>query len=269
MPKLNNNEKRLLMFLGVGVFIVANVLGYFLYSDVMKNLELQEGKLRERMAELEKARDKVDTADQLQQWMLEHLKEPPTEEDREIYLDSVVGRLSADLSGIELSKNATLSTVTGRHFIRSRYKTNVRGPWPEVKEFIYRLQSPEDFRLVKSLSMVPKKDELDDSIQLVEASLEIEKFWPVTAGSIEGSEETLTNNEQPAAETVQPPAVDSVTATPAADASSTGSPPAPSDAPAPADSAPPPPSDPTSPAPPAGVTVPEPPPPDNSTKPTL
>jgi hypothetical protein len=269
MPKLNNNEKRLLMVLGVGVFIIANVLGYFLYRDVMKNLELQEGKLRERVADLEKARDNVDRADQVQQWMLEHLKEPASEEDRENHLDNVVSKLQGEIGDLELSKNTTMSTVIGQHFIRSRYKTNVKGPWPQVKEFIYRLQSPEDFRLVKNLSMVPKKDELDDSIQLVEASLEIEKFWPATAGSIEGSAETMTNNEQPAAETVQPPADGSVTATPAAVTSPSDTTPAPPETPAPADSVLPPPPDPISPAPPAGVTVPEPPPPDNSTKPTL
>jgi len=265
MPKLNDNEKRLLMILGIGVFIVANVLGYFLFSDVMANTKRQEVELRERQANLEKARDNADTAEQLQQYLLEHLKEPPSEEHRENYLDGVISRLSSEFTDLELSKNATMSTVSGRYFIRSRYKTNVKGPWPQVKEFIYRLQSPEAFCLVTSLSMVPKKSEEDDSIQLVEATLQIEKFWPLTGEAVAADVEGLSNNEQPAAETVQPDD-DSVAGTPA---------PAPGDAPAPApadSSAPPapapPPSDPASPEPPSGVSVPNP-PPDNSPKPTL
>ncbi len=263
MPKLNNNEKRLLIILGAGVFIVANALGYFLFSNVMDNLKLEEKGLRERMAKLEEAKANVDTADQLQQWMEQHLKEPLSEEDREIYLDGVVGRLSSDLANLELSKNATMSTVTGQYFIRSRYKTNAKGPWPEVKEFIYRLQSPEDFRLVTSLNMVPKKSEEDDSVQLVEVSLEIEKFWPLTGGAPPAAADGLTNNEQPAEESVQPPAGDSVTAAPPE-----GTPPAGEavmeEPPAPADAVSPPPASPISPAPPAGVTTPTPDPnPDN------
>lgn len=261
MPKLNDNEKRLMTILGVGVFIIANVLGYFLLSDVMKNMALEEGEVRTRLNDLEKAKAKVEEADAKRQWMDEHLKAPASEDARDTYLDTLVnGSLISGLD-VELSKTGDLPTLKSEYFIKTRFRITAKGPWPDVKEFIYRLQQPEEFRFVPRLSMVPKKSEDDDSVQLVEVSLEIEKWWPNTGGPEESAAAPLAEIEQPAADGVQPGIPENTAAVPATPPPADT--PAPPPAPASADSTPAP-SPPSSPeATPATPTA------DNSTKPTL
>ena len=260
MPSLNSNEKRLLTFFGIAAFLAANVLGYFLISTMMKELESKEAGLKKRLHALEEARDKAPEADAKREYMDTHLERYSSEEAREVYLDGVVNGALTNGLDVELSKSRTPPTETTEYFVKSRFTTNVKGPWQDVKEFIYRLQKPADFRLVTKLSMMPKKSEGDDSVQLVEVSVDIEKWWPKPDDYAEAPETAVAQNEQPAADAVKPTTPDA--AAPAPDPAPAGEtavtpPPAP-----PAETPPAPPSAP------ADSSAPVIPPPDNSQKPT-
>ncbi len=228
MPQLNNSEKRLLLILGTVAFLAANVFGYLMVSAFMKGLAAEEVKLKKRLNDpdgLEDAKSKAALADETRQWIDDHLKAPLSEEDRETFLDGIINTTLTQGLDIELSKSSTLPTIFGEHFVKSRFRTNAKGPWPDVKEFIYRLQKPDEFRFVPRLTLLPRKNELDDAVQLVEVSLEIEKWWP-KPDNYNDDNTAPAEIEQPAGETVQPPAAATAAVPPA--------PVAPGDTPAPA-----------------------------------
>lgn len=225
MPKLNDNEKRLGAILGIGLFLLANGLGYIFVKQQMEDLARQETLLKTRKSELSNAAAMAAEADLKREWMEEHLLPAPDEANRDTYLDQFVnGKLTQGLD-VELSKMSALPTVTTDNFVKGRFKVTARGSWPEVKEMLHRLQKPEDMHFVPTLSMIPKKSEEDDSVQLAEVTLEIEKWWAKTDETVvEETAPAFANNEQPAGSVVQP------------DAPSEVAPPAP--APAPAEPAP-------------------------------
>lgn len=217
MPQLNNSEKRLLLILGTVAFLAANVFGYLMVSAFMKGLAAEEVKLKKRLNDpdgLEDAKSKAGLADETRQWIDDHLKRPLSEEDRETFLDGIINTTLTNGLDIELSKSSTLPTIFGEHFVKSRFRTNAKGPWPDVKEFIYRLQKPDEFRFVPRLTLLPRKNELDDAVQLVEVSLEIEKWWPKPDNYNEDNS-APPENEQPAGGDVQPPAADIAAVPPA------------------------------------------------------
>src|SRR5678816_2011526 len=89
-------------------------------------------------------------------------------DSRNTYLDNIVNDELKNGLDVELVGPAPYPTVEGTYFIKSRYHTKARGPWQDVKEFIYRLQKPTEFRFVPKLNLVPRKSEADDSKQYVE-----------------------------------------------------------------------------------------------------
>ena len=200
MPKLNSNERRLLTAFGIVIFIAANVMGYLLYSDLRKNMDRQEKELTVKLRELQNAKTQADEATVKEEWLATHFKTYSSDEARETYLDSLVnGDLTAGLD-VELSKARVLPTdFTGVYCVRSRFAVNVKGEWGDIFKFLYRLQKPDEFRFVPRISMTPKKAESDDSIQIVEMQVEIEKWWPRPADLPEPEAPALTQNEQNAA----------------------------------------------------------------------
>ena len=207
MPQINKNEKKLLLILGAAVFLVANGLGYVLISRAMGAIDREEARLNARLSSLNEAKSKSAEAEEKGAWIETHLLAYPNEGVRETYLDNLVtGDLTNGLD-VEVFKNAPLTTITGEYFVKSRYRTNVKGPWPDVKEFLWRIQKPEEFRFIPKLNMIPRKSEEDDSVQLVEISLEIEKWWPkpsdFSGEETPAVEETV---EQPATTAVETPA---------------------------------------------------------------
>lgn len=215
MPKLNDNEKRLLAILGGGLFLLANGLGYIFVKQQMEDIARQETLLKDRKGLLSQAGAMAEEAERKAKWMEEHLLPAPDEANRDTYLDQFVnGKLTQGLE-VELSKMSALPTVTTDNFVKGRYKVTARGSWPQVKEMLHRLQKPEDMHFVPTLSMIPKKSEEDDSVQLVEVTLEIEKWWAKTDESVvEETAPALANNEQPAGGAV-PPVASSEVAPPA------------------------------------------------------
>ena len=147
MPKVNDNEKRLLTVFGIIIFLAANVFGFVLLNGMMKGLESQKRQLVVRQADLDKARARDAEAVEREEYLAQHFKAYPSEEFRETYLDGVVnGELTNGLD-VELTKPSALPTDTsGEHCVRSRFRVNVKGTWQDVNKFIYRLQKPDEFR---------------------------------------------------------------------------------------------------------------------------
>jgi hypothetical protein len=206
MPQLNANEKRLLTVMGVAVFIIANFFGWMMISSAMDGISTEEKKLNVSLKTLQKAKLSAAEASVKQDWIDKNVRTYPSEEARETYLSELVqGPLISGLD-IEVLKNNPLTTIPGEYFIKSRYKFNAKGPWNDVMELIFRLQKPTDLRFVPRIQLLPKKGEVDDTQQYVEASLELEQWWAKPEGMT--TEETAPEVEQPATETVSPSATD-------------------------------------------------------------
>ena len=172
MPQLNSNEKRLLSVMGVAVFLIANGFGWFVVSGAMERIDGEKTRLNAKLQELDNAKTQSDVATEKREWITANLKAYPDEPFRETYLGDIVnGNLKTGLD-VELKDAAPMSTITqGKFFIRSRYRAKVTGPWQDVKEFIYRLQKPSEFRIVPSLTMVPGKNDGIETEQRVEAGI--------------------------------------------------------------------------------------------------
>jgi hypothetical protein len=238
MPQISPSEKRLMLILGSVVFLVVNGFGFVLISKSMDGIDRDKKRLTERLRVLEDSRVNAAEAEEKGAWIEANLRPYENEDVRETYLDNIInGDLSAGLD-LTITKNSPMPTITGAYFVKSRYRANVAGPWLDVKEFLWRIQKPEEFRLIPKLTMVPRKNEADDSEQLVEVQLELEKWWPKPDDFSDPETVPGENVEQPAVPGVESPAGD----TPAGDK--------PADPPAaPADSNPAPPADATPPTP--------------------
>lgn len=202
MPRVNESEKKLLLVLGIVVFVAANAFGFWLLSGVFKNLDAQKKIMNERLADLDRARADAADADIWENWMAEHFKTYPSPEFRDTYLEGIInGELTSGLDDVELSKRQYVAPDTEGEFCeRSKFKVNVKGPWPDVWKFIQRLQKPDEFRFVPQISVVHKKAESDDSKSIAEVQLTIEKWWqkPLDEGGPDAIPETpvLAKDEQ-------------------------------------------------------------------------
>lgn len=243
MPQLSNNEKRLLTVFGAAIFLIVNFLGWFWVSGAMGAIGREKTRLEGRVRAFDGWKREAADADQKRIWIDQHLPPGADESVRETYLDKIVNGKLIDGLDVEITRNAPRSTVEGAYFMKSRYVATATGPWVDVMEFIYRLQKPSEFRFVSSLTMVPRKSEVNDAEQDVAVTIEIEQWWQLPNG-IQETEITPENTEQPAAAGVETPANTSstvippaTTTPPAADANSPAPPvppPAETSAPAPA-----------------------------------
>jgi hypothetical protein len=205
MPQLNTNEKRLLTVMGAAVFILANFFGWVLISGAMDGINAEEKKLKKRYADLDADKSKAAEAALKREWINKNVKTYRDEDARETHLNELLTHSLTDRLEIELSKNSPGKTVTTEFFVKSSYRTNAKGSWNDVMEFIYRLQEPSALRFVPHILMMPRKNELDDSEQYVEASLEIEQWWAKPDNAV-ADENTAADVEQPDAAGVNPPA---------------------------------------------------------------
>ena len=209
MAQLKSSEKRMLVILLGGLFLLGNVLGWAWYSSVTLRAERRLGTLKTKVSALEMWKRESAAAATKREWIDEHLKAYADETARDTYLDSIVqGELRNGLD-LELLAPRPLDPVMptdSMPFIRSRYEAKVKGTWADVMEFIYRLQRPTEFRFVPVIRMVPRKNEANDAEQFVECTFTIEKWWHPDSGS---GLESAANEQAPVAavESSEPPAV--------------------------------------------------------------
>jgi hypothetical protein len=220
------------VILGAGAFIALNFFGWMFISDAMEKIDRQVQVQRKKLKVLNKSKLQEGEARAKEDWIVKNVKTFDSEETRETHLDRVVtGELKNGLD-VEITKNAPGKTTASEFFIKSSYKATATGPWNDVMEFIYRLQQPTALRFVPHIALLPKKSEVDDSQQYVEATLDIEQWWAKPDNvTVENSEADV---EQPAADTVNPPATDKTQPAASPDAAKPETPPPAGETPPPA-----------------------------------
>jgi Type II secretion system (T2SS), protein M subtype b len=244
MP-LNNNERKLLTIVGVGSFVLANVLGFSWLTGAQGRLDRERASLNSRVNSLKMWSGMKAEAEDAEKFIAEHVRSYVDEAQRETHLGELVQGQLVDGTGVEVTKYQRLPATAGEHFDKSRYSATVEGEWEGVMEFIYRLQSPKDFRFVPRITMMPRKNENNDDAQNVQATVELEQWWhrPDNAESV--ITEPAPAVEQPAPAVVEngaaAPAVPPVPVEPAVPPVPATEAPAETPAPAPAPENPPPP----------------------------
>ena len=202
MTQLKPSEKRMLVILLSGLFLLANVLGWAWYSSLMLRSERRLAGLKAKVNSLEVWRREAPAAEEKRAWIGDNLKEYADETARDTYLDNLVQndlRSGLDLELISPRPLDPLMPTDELPFIRSRYET--KGTWTDVMTFVYRLQKPSEFRFVPRVTMVPRKNEQNDAEQFVECFVTIEKWWAPESATADD----LAANEQPAAPVVEVP----------------------------------------------------------------
>jgi hypothetical protein len=218
MTQLKPSEKRMLLILAVGIFLIANILGWTWYSGLMLRSQRKLGLLRAKASNFEMWKREANSAAGKREWIGTNLKEYPDEAFRDTYLDALVqGELRSGLD-LELLSPRPLDTQMPSDelpFVRSRYEAKVKGTWADVMTFVYRLQKPAEFRFVPRLTMVPRKNEENDAEQLVECTLMIEKWWSPDSGAAQEMTVNEASGEQISAPPVQASSSGAVPSVPA------------------------------------------------------
>jgi Type II secretion system (T2SS), protein M subtype b len=201
MQKLNDREKRLLTIVGGGMFLFANILGFIWLLDAKARQEREKGRIAGRIQQLKTWSNFSGEALSVEEYVAANLPPDMDEGIRETKLGDFVQGGLIDGSSVEVTKYQRLPTKNeGRFFDKTRYTATIEGEWTEVMDVIYRLQSPKDFRFVTDISMMPRKNESEDSQQNAQITVELEQWWPKKDAY---AEESLTSVEQPAESTVE------------------------------------------------------------------
>lgn len=215
MTQLKPSEKRLLTAFGIAAFLLFNLLGFSWMKKRSLVLERQRITLETRSRELAVWKTRAGEAELKRAFLEQHLQVYPDEAFRETYLDSFILRQVEDLD-LEVRKNLPLPVKLEPLFHKSRYTAEVVGEWDNILEFIYRLQSPKEFRFVPRISLKSQKKEgstapAGEEAPNVVCTFEIEKWWSPQSATDVTTEETPAETPAPATTT----ATDAAPASPA------------------------------------------------------
>lgn len=221
MTQLKPSEKRLLIAFGIAAFVLFNLLGFSWMKKRSLVLERQRITLETRSRELDVWKSRAGEAELKRAYLEQHLQVYPDEAFRETYLDSFILRQVEDLD-LEVRKNLPLPVKLEPLFHKSRYTAEVVGEWDNILEFIYRLQSPKEFRFVPRISLKSQKKEgstapAGEEAPNVVCTFEIEKWW-----SPESAAEVITDELPP--ETPVPATTTGTDGAPADPATTTANP---------------------------------------------
>ncbi|MGC4016134.1 MAG: hypothetical protein QM755_16660 [Luteolibacter sp.] len=170
---MSSNEKRLLSFLGIGVFILLNIFGLV----KLKQLHAEAGtKQLSAQREYDMAKSALEMRDQVAQemdWLEQHEPKPQEEQDVQSALQQLVER-EAVSRGLTIKSQKLLPTDVAKAFYhRAKVEFTVNGTEDALYKWIGRLQVPSEFRAVTFLQLKPNHD--DDT--RIDAKLTIEQWF--------------------------------------------------------------------------------------------
>ena len=205
MTPLKPSEKRLLTSFGVATFLLLNLLGFSWLKKKNLVIERQRITLETRARELQMWKARAPEAEQKRAYLDQHLLAYADETTRETYLDQFINEEASSLD-LTVRKNQPITVKLEEHFHKSRYTAEVSGSWDNVFEFIFRLQSPKEFRFVPTIRLKPQKKEgatTNDEAADAVCTFEIEKWWSPESAAPEDplavipAEQTVTAKVQP------------------------------------------------------------------------
>ncbi|BCU79028.1 hypothetical protein [Luteolibacter sp. LG18] len=170
---MSSNEKRLLTLLGIGGFIMLNLILFMKLSQLRTNVAREQLKAQQEY-DLAKMilsqRDQV--ADQMD-WIAEHEPKPQEDQDAQTALQQLVER-EATSRGLTIKTQKLLPTdVSPVNYHRAKVEFSVTGNEDALYKWIGRLQVPSEFRAVTFIHLQPNHE--DDT--KIDAKLTIEQWF--------------------------------------------------------------------------------------------
>jgi len=159
---MNDREKKLLVLVGVIVFLILNLAAWsVVYSPRKKAAEAKEteyvgkmGKAKDRQFELDEIQPQAEWLERNEQKMVKSWQKALAD------LESLANR-EAKRRGLTVKqvKPMNASNIEGLDLHRARVEIEVSGREQVLFQWLDRLNSPSDLRAVTSLIISPKKDD--------------------------------------------------------------------------------------------------------------
>ncbi len=150
------SEKRLLFAL-LGMLVLGGiVIGSDSYFDQRNLLLSKRAALEDEWVVIETLFEEKDLWEARAEWLRNN--QPPFTSgetiDQEIYQEA----LAEKVSGVTTSKLSLLPTLTTPEFIQAGVSLTASGELPDVFRWIYELNRPEGFRVIRNLKVQPDKE---------------------------------------------------------------------------------------------------------------
>ncbi len=180
---MNEREKKLLLFFGGAIFIMANLYGWFEWLAARNRETNRQVGLEKSIANSKKLLTLKPQAEEYNTMVSEWLVRYPDFDTRDTYLGNFVQKAAGDM-GVSLSKNQPTATEglkdtpdgEAPKFIKTGYTGEVSGDWKKVIEFAHQLEDTTEFRWLKSADFKVRKADGESGSDLV-LSFTVQKWW--------------------------------------------------------------------------------------------
>lgn len=142
----------LLMLAAFGIVIVSDY-----YFDRKALLLAEKNRLENEWIRIQTLMEERETWEARADWLDQ--SQPAYEETEEIE-DAIFARaLNASQSGVETSDQVLLSTEFTPFYTQSGVSLKATGPLPDLFQWLYDLEKPEEFHVIRNLKVFPSQDE--------------------------------------------------------------------------------------------------------------
>ncbi|GAA5484347.1 hypothetical protein [Haloferula sargassicola] len=170
---MKSREKKLLIGLGLAIFVMGNFVGFKFLQNSKMNVEKQTAEYQQTLNRARFASEQSDAVQGEIEWLDKNLPDPKESELVPSQLESfVTGRATA--AGLTVTRPQILDNQTdGAYFERARFKINVTGREDALYRWLVELNSPKNFRAVTALRLSPNRE--DDT--LIDAAVQVEEWF--------------------------------------------------------------------------------------------
>lgn len=150
------SEKRLLFALLGMLFLGAAVIGSDYYFDRRDLLLADKSELENDWVVIETLFEEKEVWEVRSAWLAQN--QPPFTTAEEVEQSIYQEALAKDADGVATSKQTLLPTLTTPDYVQAGVALTAAGDLKDVFRWLYELNRPEDFRVIRNLKVVPDKE---------------------------------------------------------------------------------------------------------------
>ena len=176
---MSDREKKLVLFFGLGAFVLLNLFGFSKFRVFRTNVANQVVKEKALVAAAEVNREEADSRSEEMEWLTNHYPEAKAGQTVQTELQ-LFGENQATANQLTVVNRRFLPVEEGSNFHRAKVEFKVTGTEAALYRWLDRLQMPDQFRTVTFLRLSPdsKDDTLIDCTAIAE-----QWFVPPAAGA--------------------------------------------------------------------------------------
>ena len=154
---MNKRERNLLYLLLIMLAASGIVIVSDYYFDRRDLLLTERNRLENEWIRIQTLLEESDTWEARADWL--NQSQPVYEETEEIE-DAIFARaLNATQSGVETSNQVLLSTEFTPFYTQSGVSLKADGALPDLFQWLYELEKPEEFHVIRNLKVFPSQDD--------------------------------------------------------------------------------------------------------------